>query len=139
MYFGHVGMRIIILLCGGEKSSQNQDIIKASMGKIMKSVKTLTSDSWLNSLIDSLQDPEEAANYLSVILEDNPEGDQLLKYTLKDIVEAQIKSHNFNEQSTIYYEQLLEIFAQHQEKPIYIFINLLKSMGFKLIITTNDH
>jgi DNA-binding phage protein len=104
----------------------------------MKSVKTLTSDSWLNSLIDSLQDPEEAANYLSVILEDNPQSDQILKATLQDLVAAQIRNNNFNDQSQVYYQQLLEIFAKNQEDPIYIFINLLKSMNFKLIVAVND-
>lgn len=29
VYFGQIGSRIVILLCGGEKSTQEQDILKA--------------------------------------------------------------------------------------------------------------
>lgn len=29
IYFGQVGLKIIILLCGGDKSTQEQDILKA--------------------------------------------------------------------------------------------------------------
>jgi hypothetical protein len=49
---------------------------------------TIKSDLWLNSLIESLKDSEYAAEYLTVILENDPQTDKILRSTLQDIIQA---------------------------------------------------
>ncbi len=67
----------------------------------MKNVKMPTSDSWHDALIESLKDPEEAAAYIEVALEleeKDPQPD-MLRLTLKDVVEARMRSNNLSEEA----------------------------------------
>ncbi len=99
-----------------------------------KIAKTVQSDLWLNSLIESLADSQYAAEYLTIILEGDPEGDQILKATLQDIIQAR-KNHNFlSESAEECYQKLEQIFAENGEKSIYLFLKLLKALDFKISI-----
>ncbi len=101
----------------------------------MNSVQTATnnapvSDSYLESLIDSLQDPMESACYLAAILEaENPEY-ELLSLALSDVAKALDKSGS--------YTQDIEIILQKQgAEAIYGLVDWLKGLGLKLTVTVD--
>jgi DNA-binding phage protein len=67
----------------------------------MKRVKIPTSDSYQQYLIESLQEPEEAAAYIEAILEaENPEPELLIS-ALKDVIDAQLRINRLSEQTQI--------------------------------------
>ncbi|MEM9544306.1 MAG: transcriptional regulator [Cyanobacteria bacterium P01_E01_bin.42] len=103
----------------------------------MKTVKTPVSDSWLDAFRDRLQDPEEAAEYLNVILEDDPKGDDILRYALSDIIKAKLKSDRTSESEKLYYRKLEQCFANGGEE-IYNFIELLTALGFTLEVKRSN-
>lgn len=100
----------------------------------MKQVIKPGSDSWLDSLIESLTDPEEAAGYLSVALEDNVSTNQLLRNALKDVIEAYSKINQLSKEAKLYYEQLETILSSNGGSEIHNLINLLNALGFKLVV-----
>ncbi len=102
-----------------------------------KIANTTKSDLWLNSLIESLKDFEYAAEYLTVILENDPESEQILRVTLQDIIKARQDDNCLSEDAQQYYQKLEQIFAKNEEQSIYLFINLLKALGFKINIINN--
>lgn len=95
----------------------------------------IKSDLWLNSLRESLKDSEYAAEYLTVILENDPKADQILRATLTDIIKSRQNSSSLSEEAEQYYLKLEEIFAQGEEEAIYLLIQLLDALGFKINIT----
>ncbi|GAB4194861.1 MAG: hypothetical protein Fur006_40850 [Coleofasciculaceae cyanobacterium] len=106
----------------------------------MKNVKMPTSDSWLDSLIESLKDPEEAAAYIEVALEleeKDPQPD-MLRLTLKDVVEARVRMNNLSEEAQRSYEKLDKILLETGGVEIYGLVELLDALGFRLAITPKD-
>ncbi len=102
----------------------------------MNSVQTVTnnlavSDSYLDALIDSLQDPIESASYLTAIIEaENPEP-ELLPLALHDISKALDKT-GANVQS-------LEMILQKQgAESVYGLVDWLKGFGLKLTVTVAE-
>jgi DNA-binding phage protein len=102
-----------------------------------KIANTIKSDLWLNSLIESLKDSEYAAEYLTVILENDPESEQILRVTLQDIIKARQHDNCLSEEALQYYQKLEQLFAKNEEQSIYLFINLLNALGFKVNIINN--
>jgi DNA-binding phage protein len=100
-----------------------------------KIANTIKSDLWLNSLIESLTDSEYAAEYLTVILENDPQSDKILIATLQDIVQARQNNNCLSEEAQQYYHKLEQIFAKNEEEAIYLFIHLLNALNFKIEIT----
>lgn len=104
----------------------------------MNSVQTSTSnapvntvsDSYLDALIDSLQDPIESACYLTAIIEaENPEP-ALLTLALNDVSKALDKT----EASA----QSLEMILQKQgAESIYGLVDWLKGLGLKLTVAVD--
>jgi DNA-binding phage protein len=97
-------------------------------------LKISSSDSWLDSLIESLGDPEEAAEYLSVALEEKIGTRQLLRNAIKDVVEAYGRINNLSEEAKSYYEQLENLLSKNGGSEIHNLINLLGALGFKLTV-----
>jgi DNA-binding phage protein len=97
-------------------------------------LKISSSDSWLDSLIESLTDPEEAAGYLSVALEEKASTRQLLRNAIKDVVEAYSKINNLSEEAKLHYEQLENLLAKNGGSEIHSLINLLSALGFRLTV-----
>ncbi|GAB4189701.1 MAG: hypothetical protein Fur006_31210 [Coleofasciculaceae cyanobacterium] len=103
----------------------------------MKNVKMPTNNSWLNSLIESLKDPEEAAAYLEVALEleeKDPQPD-MLRLTLKDIVEARVRMNNLSEEAKLLYEKLDKILLETKGAEIYSLVEFLDALGFRIAIS----
>ena len=102
----------------------------------MKEVKMPTSDSWLDSLIESLKDPEEAAAYIEVALEleeKDPQPD-MLRLTLKDVVEARVRLNNLSEEAKRSYEKLDKILSETGGAEIYGLVELLDVLGFRIAV-----
>ncbi|NJR66277.1 MAG: type II toxin-antitoxin system RelE/ParE family toxin [Leptolyngbyaceae cyanobacterium CRU_2_3] len=69
IYFGQVGSTIVLLLCGGDKSSQAQDIVRAKdYWANYENLETATHESYQRYLISRLSDPSYAAAYLETPL-----------------------------------------------------------------------
>jgi DNA-binding phage protein len=106
----------------------------------MKDVKMPTSDSYLDALIESLKDPEEAAAYIEVALEleeKDPQPD-MLRLTLKDLVEARVRMNKLSEGAKQSYEKLDKILLETGGAEIYSLVELLDALGFRIAIAPKD-
>lgn len=97
-------------------------------------LKISSSDSWLDSLIESLTDPEEAAGYLSVALDDKTSTHQLLRNAIKDVIEAYSKINKLSEDAKLHYEQLDNLLSKNGSSEIQSLLELLNALGFKLTV-----
>lgn len=97
-----------------------------------------SSDSWLESLIESLKDSEYAAEYLTVALEGKLETNQSLRYAIKDVVEAHEKMNNLSEEAKINYEKLDKILSEGGGSEIKVLVNLIQGLGFELVVSPKN-
>ncbi|MCL1467985.1 DNA-binding protein [Argonema galeatum] len=105
----------------------------------MKEVKMPTSDSWLDALIESLKDPEEAAGYLSVALEPEDPEPKLLRAVLQDAIDARFKMNNLSDKAKLYHQQLDKILLENGGKEIYTLVSLLDELGFRIEVKIKDN
>ncbi len=106
----------------------------------MKDVKMPTSRSYREYLITSLKDPERAAGNIEVALElaeKDPQPD-VLRLTLKDVVEARVQMNNLSEEARQSYEKLDKILLDTGGAEIYSLVELLDALGFRVAITPKD-
>jgi DNA-binding phage protein len=100
----------------------------------MKNVKMPTSDSWLDALIESLRDSQEAAGYIEAILEEKNPEHELLRAALKDMVDARLQMNNLSEEAKLCYEKLDKILSETGGTEIYSLVELLDALGFRIAI-----
>ena len=106
----------------------------------MKDVKMPTSRSYHDYLISSLKDPERAAGNIEVALEleeKDPQPD-LLRLTLKDVVEARVQMNNLSEEAKRTYEKLDKIIVETGGAEIYGLVELLDALGFRIAIDLKE-
>lgn len=106
----------------------------------MKEVKMPTSDSYLDALIEELKNPERAAGSIEVALEleeKDPQPD-MLRLTLKDVVEARVRMNNLSEEAQRSYEKLDKILLETGGVEIYGLVELLDALGFRIAIAPKD-
>jgi DNA-binding phage protein len=106
----------------------------------MKDVKMPTSDSYLDALIEELKDPENAAINIEVALEleeKDPQPD-MLRLTLKDVVEARVRMNNLSEEAKRSYEKLDKTLLETKGAEIYGLVELLDALGFRIAIALRD-
>jgi DNA-binding phage protein len=104
----------------------------------MKDVKIPTSRSYHDYLISSLKDPERAAGNIEVALEleeKDPQPD-VLRLTLKDVIEAREQANNLSEDAKRSYEQLDKILLETGGTEIYGLVELLDALGFRIAIAS---
>ncbi len=104
----------------------------------MRDTKIPTSDSWLDSLIESLKDPEEAAGYIEAILEEKEPEPELLRAALKDVVEARVQMNNLSEQAKLRYEKLDKMLLETGGAEIYNLVEFLDALGFRIAIAPKE-
>ena len=107
----------------------------------MKEVKMPTSDSYLDALIEELKDPEMAAGSIEVALEleeKDPQPD-ILRLTLKDVVDARVRMNNLSEEAKRNYEKLDKILLETGGAEIYSLVELLDALGFRIAIAPKDN
>jgi DNA-binding phage protein len=106
----------------------------------MKEVKMPTSDSYLDALIEELKDPEMAAGSIEIALEleeKDPQPD-VLRLTLKDVVEARVQTNNLSEEAKLHYEKLDKMLLETGGTEIYTLVEFLDALGFRLAIAPKD-
>lgn len=104
----------------------------------MKNVKTPTSDSWHDALIESLKNPERAAGYIEAILEEKQPEPELLYSALKDVINARILSDNLSEDAKNCYQRLDKILSETKSTEIYTFVELLDILGYRITLVAKD-
>ncbi|AFY75104.1 putative transcriptional regulator [Synechococcus sp. PCC 7502] len=92
----------------------------------MQSVKVQTSKSYQEYLIASLKDPEEAAGYITAILEEEAPEPELLCSALEDVVTALGESKDLG---------LPRAFKGERSQAIYDLTTYLDKLGLKLSVT----
>ena len=86
VYFGQEGNDFVILLCGGDKSTQNEDIKEAKQYWASYKRKKLCRLLITKSTFEDLKNLDYAAGYLTAALE---EGEDVFLLAVRDVVQAQ--------------------------------------------------
>lgn len=106
----------------------------------MEDVKAPTSRSYHEYLISSLKDPERAAGNIEVVLElaeKDPQPD-MLRLTLKDVVEARLQMNNFSAAAKQSYEKLDKMLLETGGAEIYSLVEFLDALGYRIAIVPKD-
>ncbi len=104
----------------------------------MQDVKIPVSDSYHNYLIASLKDPEEAAAYLEVALEEGSDQPQLLKKVISNILKAHNQLNDGDDSNKINREKLDKALTLINGDAIYNFVELVNLLGFKISIKVKE-
>ena len=104
----------------------------------MKQLKMPTSDSYYESLIESLKDAEHAGAFIGAILEEKDAEPELLRNAIRKVIEARSRMNALSDSAKQYHERLDKMLAASSGSEIYCFVELLEALGFKLGITVED-
>jgi DNA-binding phage protein len=102
----------------------------------MKNVKSPTSRSYHEFLIESLTDSQEVADYIEIVLEEGSDEPRLLPQVLSNVMEAYIKTNKVSDSTQQTYQKLEQMLQQSNCSEIYTFVELLKELGFQIQITS---
>jgi DNA-binding phage protein len=105
----------------------------------MKEMKMPTSDSYRESLIESLKDAEHAGGFIGAILEEKDPEPALLRNAIRKVIEAKIRINALSESAKEHHEKLDKMLTESGGSEIYCFVELLEALGFKLGITVENH
>ncbi|WP_341733558.1 transcriptional regulator [Microcoleus sp. EPA2] len=104
----------------------------------MKQMTMPTSDSYYESLIESLKDAEHAGAFIGAILEEKDAEPELLRNAIRKVIEARIRMNALSDAAKQYHERLDKMLTASSGSEIYCFVELLEALGFKLGITVED-
>ncbi|WP_333210269.1 MULTISPECIES: transcriptional regulator [unclassified Microcoleus] len=102
------------------------------------SMKMPTSDSYRESLIESLKDAEHAGGFIGAILEEKDPEPALLRNAIRKVIEAKIRMNALSDSAKEHHEKLDNILTESGGLEIYCLVELLEALGFKLEITVAD-
>ena len=103
----------------------------------MKYAKVPTSDSYHDSKISNLKDPNYSAAYLSLIFDEEEEGDLemgIMRQVLRDVFEALGEPIMSAEDAKLHLEKLDILLPQSRIATIYALANWLNVLGLKLTV-----
>ena len=100
----------------------------------MKEMKMPTSDSYRESLIESLKDAEHAAGFIGAILEEKDPEPALLRNAIRKVIEAKIRMNALSDLAKEHHEKLDKMLTESGGSEIYSLVELLEALGFKLEI-----
>lgn len=104
----------------------------------MKQMTMPTSDSYYESLIESLKDAEHAGAFIGAILEEKDAEPELLRNAIRKVIEARIRMNALSDSAKQSHERLDKMLTASSGSEIYCFVELLEALGFKLAITVED-
>src|SRR4028118_348316 len=101
-------------------------------------MKMPTSDSYRESLIESLKDADHAGEFIGAILEEKDPEPALLRNAIRKVIEARIRMNALSESAKEHHEKLDQMLTKSGGSEIYSLVELLEALGFKLEITVAD-
>jgi DNA-binding phage protein len=107
----------------------------------MKYAKVPTSDSYHDSKISNLKDPNYSAAYLSLIFDEEEEGDLemgIMRQVLRDVFEALGEPIMSAEDAKLHLEKLDILLPQSGIATIYALANWLNALGLKLTVSVAE-
>jgi len=104
----------------------------------MKKVKTPTSRSYHEFLIESLKNREEAAGYIELVLEEGGDQPVLLRKAIRNVVESWAKSDRLSDSAKQLHEKLDKMLTESNAAEIYTFIELLNKLDFRVAILPKE-
>ncbi len=104
----------------------------------MKEMKMPSSDSYRESLIESLKDAEHAGDFIGAILEEKDPEPELLRNAIRKVIEARIRMNALSDSAKQYHKKLDKMLTESAGSEIYCFVELLEALGFKLGITVEN-
>ncbi|MEG3979037.1 transcriptional regulator [Microcoleus sp. herbarium8] len=104
----------------------------------MKEMKMPTSDSYYESLIESLKDAEHAAGFIGAILEEKDPEPALLRNAIRKVIEARMRINALSKSAKQHHEKLDKMLTASGGSEIVCFVELLEALGFKLGINMAD-
>lgn len=99
----------------------------------------LAKSNWIDDLIASLEDEENAARYLTFALEEGHQTNQLLSHALENVIESLCQQKNLSSETKECYEKLEKLLAQGGYLAIYSLVELLQGLGFKLVVIQEEN
>ncbi|MBE9229597.1 transcriptional regulator [Phormidium sp. LEGE 05292] len=90
-------------------------------------------------LIKSLQESERAAGNIEVALELEEKDPEVLRLTLKDVMDARLQMNNLSDIAKQNYAKLDQILAETGGTEIYTLVALLDSLGLRLTVTVQEN
>ena len=142
IYYALDGDKIVLLLCGGDKGSQNKDIQSANFigritrGEVMAAKNNQRSVSYREGLVARLKDdPEFQTEYLRSSLEDNSDMPEAILMALRDIAEAR-GFEELAEAAHLSKKSLYKILSETKDaKPRFeTIVKLLDALGLRLTV-----
>ena len=103
----------------------------------MKDAKVPASDSYHSFKISNFKDPNYAAAYLSLIFEEEEEGDLemgIMRKALRDVFEALGEPNMSADDAKLHLEKLDCLLSQNGSATIYALANWLNALGLKLTV-----
>ncbi|MEG5120004.1 transcriptional regulator [Microcoleus sp. A2-C2] len=97
-----------------------------------------TSDSYYESLIESLKDAEHAAGFIGAMLEEKDPEPALLRNAIRKVIEARVRMNDISELAKEHHEKIDQMLTETGGAEIYSLVELLEALGFKLEITVAD-
>ncbi|MEO6860418.1 MAG: transcriptional regulator [Microcoleus sp.] len=104
----------------------------------MKEMKMPTSDSYYESLIESLKDAEHAAGFIGAILEEKDPEPALLRNAIRKVIKARVRMNDISELAKEHHEKLDQMLTESGGSEIYTLVELLEALGFKIEISVAD-
>jgi putative addiction module killer protein/probable addiction module antidote protein len=131
VYYAQKDEVIVILLIGGDKSSQEKDIEKATTRREQMSK---ASVDYREALIETLRgNEEEQILYLKATLEDNWDAPEAFLLSLKTIAEAR-GFKNFAEEAGLSRESLYRTLSANGNPKLDTVFKMLHALGLKLTV-----
>jgi hypothetical protein len=106
----------------------------------MKSIPTQRTIDYHEWQIESLQDAEERAGYVEIVLEEGSDDPLLLPKVLSNVVEAYRVKHELSDSACQCFDRFLKLLAKSSGAEIYTFIELLDLLDLqvKIVVKSNS-
>lgn len=130
VYFGLDGQTIVVLLTGGDKSTQDDDIKEAkSIGANTKRKKRMPTIDYSEHLLADLQDLDYAAGYLTAALE---EGEDVFLLAVRDVVQAHGGINSLSQATSLNRENLYAMLSKEGNPRLSSLAKILNTLGLAI-------
>lgn len=138
VYFAMMDQAVVLLLAGGDKGNAKTSPRLAPIGMISERNDMAKTRDYQEDLLEALQDPEEAAEYLNAALEDDDREVFLL--ALRNVAQARVGGMaNLAEATGLNRESLYKMLSEQGNPELNSLSLVLHALGLKFSVGVDDH